>query len=390
MWPGQQPPGGEQNPQDPQQNPYQQPGYQQPNPYQQPGYQQPGYPQAQPGQQGQPGQHAQPGQQGQQGYPQQGQQPGYPQGQQPGYPQGQQQPGYPQPNPYQQPTVPAHAVPGPPGAPRPPDDKRKTAVVAVVAATAVVVAAVVTGVVVMKKDDKGGGKDLADDKASSSAPAKPSGDASSPANPRSDENDPQPSVPGWKVVTNPKWGTQFDVPGDWEVSSSGMISAFEDVKDPAGAPVVGFSAPAFYKSKWCVDDSDKDGNDEETSLAGVGSKGAQGATSTDGAASTAAKDWVWAAYAQTDSKDKVKAGAPEAFTTKSGLSGSVVRATALGLAKKKKCDTDGKAVAFSFKNNKGEYASWILYATTGVGDELPDTTIDKILSTVRLVDVTAS
>lgn len=54
MWPGQQPPGGEQNPQD--QNPYQQPGYQQPNPYQQPGYQETGYPQPNPyGQQpGQP------------------------------------------------------------------------------------------------------------------------------------------------------------------------------------------------------------------------------------------------------------------------------------------------------------------------------------------------
>lgn len=51
MWPGQQPPGGEQNPQD--QNPYQQPGYQQqPNPYQQPGYQQQPNPyQQQPGQQ---------------------------------------------------------------------------------------------------------------------------------------------------------------------------------------------------------------------------------------------------------------------------------------------------------------------------------------------------
>lgn len=360
MWPGQQPPGGEQNPQDPNQNPYQQPGYQQPNPYQQPGYQQ--------------------GQQGQQGYPQ-GQQPGY------GYPQGGPHPGGP--NPYQQPTVPAYAVQAPPGGPQPSDDKRKTAVVAVVAAAVVVVAAVVTGVVVLKKDDQHGGKDVADGKASSSAPAKPSAKTSPPANPRSGDDDAQPTVPGWKVVTNPKWGTRFEVPGDWEVSSAGMISGFEDAKDPTGGPVVGFSAPAFLKSKWCVDDSDKNGYKEETSLAGVGSKGAQGAKSTDEAATKAAEQWVWAAYAQSDPKDKVKAGSPEAYTTTSGLTGSVARATALGLAKKNKCDTDGKSVAFSFKNSDGAYASWILFANAGVDDELPDTTIDKILSTVRLVDVTS-
>ncbi|GAA2922044.1 MULTISPECIES: hypothetical protein [Streptomycetaceae] len=342
MWPGQQPPGGEQNPQDQNQNPYQQPGYQQPNPYQQPGYQQPGY------QQGQPGQ----------------------------------QPGYPQPNPYQQPTVPQYAVPGgQPGGPQP-DDRKKTTIVAIVAATAVVVAAVVTGVVVMNKDDDKGGTSGAGGKASPSA--KPSDTASSPAaNPRGGE-DAAPTVPGWKVVTNPKWGTQFDVPGDWEVAGSSVFSGFEDVKNPTGKPAVGFTAPAYYKSKWCVDDSDKDGRDEDTGLAGVGTKGGQGAKSTDEAATNEAANWVWAAYAQEDPKEKVKIGKPKPYTTKSGLSGSVVTATATGLANKDKCDTDGKSIAFTFKNTKGEYASWVLYANAGVADELPDATVQKILSTVRL------
>ncbi|MGW0855427.1 hypothetical protein [Streptomyces sp. NPDC002690] len=354
MWPGQQPPGGEQNPQDPNQNPYQQPGYQQPNPYQQPGY-----PQGQP----------------------QGQQPGY------GYPQNGQPGG---PNPYQQPTVPAYAVQGPPpGGPQRPDDKRKTAVVAVVAAAAVVVAAVVTGVVVMKKDDKPGGKDVADGKGSPTASVKPTAATSTPANPRSGDDDPKPTVPGWKVVTNPKWGTRFEVPGDWEVSSAGMSAGFEDAKDPTGTPAAVFTAPAYLKTKWCVDDSDKDGNEEETSLAGVGSKGAQGAKSTDEAATKTAEQWVWAAYAQTDPTDKIKVAAPEPYTTTSGLTGSVARATALGLANKNKCDTDGKSVVFSFKNSDGAYASWVLYGATGVDDELPDTTVDKILSTVRLVDITS-
>ncbi|MFJ9058224.1 hypothetical protein [Streptomyces sp. NPDC102409] len=337
MWPGQQPPGGEQNPQDQNQNPYQQPGYQQPNPYQQPGYQQQG------------------------------------------------QPGYPQPNPYQQPTVPQYAVPGGPGGPQ--DDKRKTTIVAVVAATAVVVAAVVTGVVVMNKDDKGGST-VADDKSSASPTAKPSGTTSSPAaNPRGGE-EAAPTVPGWKVVTNPKWGTQFDVPGDWEVAGTGVFSGFEDVKDPTGPPAVGFSAPAHLKSKWCVDDEDKDGSKEDTGLAGVGTKGGQGAKNTNEAATNEAANWVWAAYAQEDPKEKVKVGKPKAYTTESGLSGSVVTATATGLANKGKCDTDGKSIAFTFKNAKDEYASWILYANAGVDDELPDATIQKILSTVRLAEGT--
>ncbi|MFD7969294.1 hypothetical protein [Streptomyces clavifer] len=351
MWPGQQPPGGEQNPQDQNQNPYQQPGYQQPNPYQQPGYQQPGYQQGQPGQPGQ-------------------------------------QPGYPQPNPYQQPTVPQYAVPGgQPGGPKP-DDKKKTTIVAIVAATAVVVAAVVTGVVVMNKDDDKGSTTVADgDKASPSA--KPSEATSSPAdNPRGGE-DAAPTVPGWKVVTNPKWGTQFDVPGDWEVSGGGVFSGFEDVKNPTGKPAVGFTAPAYYKSKWCVDDSDKDGRDEDTGLAGVGTKGGQGAKSTDEAATNEAANWVWAAYAQEDPKEKVKIGKAKPYTTKSGLSGSVATATATGLAKKDKCDTDGKSIAFTFKNAQDEYSSWVLYANAGVDDELPDATIQKILSTVRLAESTS-
>ncbi|ARI55663.1 MULTISPECIES: hypothetical protein [Streptomyces] len=376
MWPGQQPPGGEQNPQDPNQNPYQQPGYQQPNPYQQPGY---------------PQQGQQPGQSGAPGYPpgQPGQPPTQPGYGQPGYgqpPYG--QPGYGQPNPYQQPTVPQYAVGGPPGGPKPDGDKKKTTVIAIVAATAVVVAAVVTGVVLLTGNDDDKSKDVADDKKSAAPSAKPSTSeepSSAPAeNPRGSENDPKPLIPGWKVVTNPKWGTQFDVPGDWEVSSSGVFAGFEDAKDPTGKPVAGFSAPAYYKSKWCVDDSDKDGRDEETELAGVGTKGARGAKNSDEAAKAEAGTWVWAAYAQTDSKDKVKVGDPKPFTTKSGLSGSVVTATATGLAKKEKCDTDGKSIAFSFKNGNDEFSTWILYGPKGVDGELPDTTIQQILSTVRL------
>ncbi|MFH8476610.1 hypothetical protein [Streptomyces sp. NPDC018000] len=354
MWPGQQPPGGEQNPQDQNQNPYQQPGYQQPNPYRQPGYQQ----------QGQVGQ-------------------------QPGYPQQGQHPGYSQPNPYQQPTVTQYAVPGPPDGPQPDGSKKKTTAIAIVTATAVVVAAVVTGVVVMNKDDDKG-KDVADGK-NSSAPAKPSDSTSSPeANPRGTDGDAEPLIPGWKVVTNPKFGTQFDVPGDWEVDAPGTFSYFEDDKKGNHSPLIGFSAPSYYQSKWCVDDSDKDGVKEDKSLAGAGTRGAQGATDAAKNARSEAGTWVWAAYAQHMPQSTIKISEPKQYTTKSGLTGQVVTATAPNVTKRKKCDSDGKSIAFTFKNKKGDFASWVLYGADSVKDELPDATIQKILSTVRLVDVAPS
>ncbi|MFF8845327.1 hypothetical protein ACF08N_21835 [Streptomyces sp. NPDC015127] len=336
MWPGQQPPGGEQNPQD--QNPYQQPGYQQPNPYQQPGYQQP--------------------------------------------------------NPYQQPTAPQYAVPGQmPGAPMPPqDDKKKTTIVAIVAATAVVVAAAVTGFVVLKDDDegtsdKGGGttasKTPGGDKSSEPAPS-PSVD-----NPR-DGSDAKPTIAGWKVVTNPKHGTQFDVPPEWEVAGSGMAHGFEDEKKGDGSAVVMMSAPAYYKSKWCEFDTDKDGKPEDWGLSTVGTKGGKGAKSAAEAAYNEAGNWVWAGYAQTEPKGTVKITKAKDYTTASGLKGSVSTATALGVKKENKCETDGKSIAFSFKDPAGDFKSWVLYANTGVKDEVDDATIQKILSTVRLVEATES
>ncbi|WP_328899107.1 MULTISPECIES: hypothetical protein [unclassified Streptomyces] len=358
MWPGQQPPGGEQNPQDQNQNPYQQPGYQQPNPYQQPGYQQQGQPPNQ----------------------QPGQQPGY------GYPQQGGQGGYGQPNPYQQPTVPQYAVPGPPGDPQPGNDKKKTTVIAIVAATAVVVAAAVTGVIVLNKDDDKDGKNVADDK-KSSAPVKPSGSPSSPEdNPRGGE-DAKPQIAGWKVVTNPKWGTQFDVPGDWEVSPPGVQSFFEDEKKNDGLPLIGFTGPADLKQEWCTDDADKDGVKDKYSLAGTGTRGAQGATDADVNARNEAGTWAWAAFAQHMPKKTIKISKAKQYTTKSGLSGSLVTATAPNVTKRSKCSSDGKSYAFTFKNKKNEFASWVLYAAAGVDDELPNATIEKILSTVRLVPV---
>ncbi|WP_418955830.1 hypothetical protein [Streptomyces tritici] len=362
MWPGQQPPGGEQNPQDQNQNPYQQPGYGQPNPYQQPTAPQPGFPQP--------------------GYPPQGQPA---QGQPP-------QPGYPQANPYQQPTVPQYAVPGAPQPGGPDGQKNKTTLVAIVAALAVVVAAGVTGFLVLGKDKEepqAGG----DPKPSVSATVSGGGTQPPIDNPRGG-SDLKPTIPGWKPVLNPRHGTLYDVPPTWEVAGTGVQSIILDHKKDDGSAYIVMSAPAEYKSKWCSEDSDKDGTMEDSNLANSGTRGGQGATNTSDNARNEAGAWVFGPFAQDEGEAKarqlIKVSPAEAYTSKSGLSGHVATAKVTGLTKKNKCDTDGKSIAFSFKNAKGDFATWVLYANTGVKDEVPDTLIRQILSTVRLAPESAS
>ncbi|MFJ3905610.1 hypothetical protein [Streptomyces sp. NPDC090025] len=378
MWPGQQPPGGEQNPQDPnqQQNPYAQPGGQ-------PGYgQQPGAQGGAQGGYGQPNPYQQPTvQQGGYGQPNPYQQPPAP----PAPPQGG-YPGYGQPNPYQQPTVQQYAMPGPaqPGGDGGNGKKKQTTLIAIVAAVAVLVAGGVTAFLVVGKDDDGK-KNVADDpkpKQSSSAPGTPSAQPSID-NPR-DGAAMQPTVPGWKVVYNPKYGTLFDVPPEWELAKPGVVTYFEDEKKNDGSPVVTMSAPAHFKSNWCAYDTDKNGTKEAWSLGGAGTKGGQGAKDTAEAAFNEAGNWVWAGYAQHMPKGTIKITKAVPYTSASGLSGSMATATAPGIKKRNMCESDGKSVAFSFKNAKGDFSSFVLYAADGVKDELPDDTIKKIMSTVRL------
>ncbi|WP_156724546.1 hypothetical protein [Streptomyces apocyni] len=345
MWPGQQPPGGEQNPQDPNQNPYQQPGYQQQNPYTQPGYQQ------------QPGTQQQPGAQ----------------------PQG----------PWNAPTTPMGAVAKPPG-----DDRKKTTIIAIVAATAVVAAAGVTGYLVLGGDDddkSDTAKPKDDPKPSATAPKDPTPEASpteseEEENPRGTE-DLKPQIKGWKVVVNPKHGTAFDVPADWEIDSPGMITGYEKTDAKAGdKPLIVMSAPAYYKSEWCGDDPDKDGKTDYTRLAATGTKGANGAKSTADAAEKQVPWWVYGGYTQPDKKSITYDKKAKPYTTTAGIKGSYAWARSKDTPQNGKCDTDGKAIVFGFKNAKGDYVAWSLHGATGVDDELPDKDIMKIMSTVRLAD----
>ncbi|MGW4885459.1 hypothetical protein [Streptomyces murinus] len=353
MWPDQQPPGGAQNPQ---QNPYQQPGYQQqPNPYQQPGYQQ--YPQG--GQQ--PGAGQQPGP---------GQYPGAP------GPYGQQQPQWGQ----QPPTVPIQQSPQGGGN----GGGNRTKLIAIVAAAAVVVAACVTGVLVL-----GGSKDGKDDKADGKhtpTSQSPTGASSSPAstdNPRAAESE-KPTVPGWKVVVNPKWGIAYDVPSDWQAQAPDMEVGFEDQKATDGKPLIVMSGTAEDQPKWCTSDDDKDGRTDDTPLAVVGSKGASGAKNTDQIAVNTPAWWVYGGYTQPDKKTITFDKKATPFTTTSGIKGSYAWARSSGTPQKGKCASDGKALTFGFQNSAHDYVSFNFYGAKGVKDEVPQATIMKILGSVRL------
>ncbi|MFF3848075.1 hypothetical protein [Streptomyces sp. NPDC002328] len=339
MWPGQQPPGGEQNPQA-QNNPYQQPGYQQPNPYQQPGFQQP--------------------------------------------------------NPYAQQSQ--WNTPAPAGPPQPGGagggggGGNRTKLIAIVAATAVVVAAGVTGFLVLGGKDKDQDEAAGKGGASPSATAESSGSASAPAassgtgdNPRGTETL-QPTVAGWKVVVNPKRGVAFDVPADWEIQSPTLSQGFEweDKEKPNGYDSIIQSGTVEYKSKWCTADDDKDGKTDDTALAVAGTKGAEGAKSTDEIAINTPAWWVFGGYTEPDKKSISFDEKATAYTTASGIKGSYAWARSTNTPQKGKCDSDGQAITFGFKNSKGDYVSWNLYTAKGVKDELPRTTIMQILSTVRL------
>lgn len=328
MWPGEQPPGGEQNPQS--NNPYQQPGYQQPNPYQQPAYQQP--------------------------------------------------------NPYQQPSQwngPATA-----GMPKPPQNGgNRTKLVAIVAATAVVVAAGVTGFLVLGGDKDNEADGRKDGKPSATASATPSEEPSPSAsenNPRNGEEE-QATIPGWQVVVNTRFGTKFDVPGDWEIDTPGTSVGFEWEKEDGEMSTTTVTAPAYLKTKWCTTDDNKDGREEHTALATAGTRGENGAKSTEEAAETRVPWWIFGGYTQPDKKS-VKQVEPKAYTTKSGIKGHLAMAHSQGTPQNGKCDSEGKAITFAFKNGAGDFVSWNLFAAKDVKDEIPEETVQKILSTVRLTE----
>lgn len=263
------------------------------------------------------------------------------------------------------------------GAPEPPRRSwNRTTVTAVTAAAAVVVACGVTGFLLL--GDDGDGK--ADAKPTATDSASADGTDRSAAKGGSG-----PLVPGWNTVANPKRGITFDAPASWARQSVDWVSYVAEDSDPEEKPLVAMMAPAVFKEKWCTSDDDRNGTQEDTPLASVGTTGEKGAKSTAEAAEDTAQKWVYGAYTQPD-RSRLTIGEPETYRTKTGIEGSLVTVTSSGTPKKGTCDTDGKAVTFAFKNAEGAYVSWTYVGAHGVSDEVPDATIRQILSTVRLYE----
>ncbi|MGW7207351.1 hypothetical protein [Streptomyces sp. NPDC054837] len=274
-----------------------------------------------------------------------------------------QQPGYQQPNPYT-------AQPPPPA---PDGGNRRTRTVALAATAAVVVAALVTGAVLL---GGGGDDETAPDPTRSSASPSASGD------PRTADGL-EPTVDGWKAVANTDLGVAFDVPADWALESRDWVSYVAEDDDPDETPLVAMKGPAVLKAQWCTSDDDKDGRTDDTPLASAGSRGNNGARSTEEIARADSAAWVYGMYTQPDRK-KVTTAAATSFTTASGLTGSVATSESSGVERQDKCDTDGKATTFAFKNAEGDFASWSFFGAAGVDEEVPQATVEKIMSTVRV------
>ncbi|MEU6770578.1 hypothetical protein [Streptomyces sp. NPDC046759] len=249
-------------------------------------------------------------------------------------------------------------------------------------------AACVTGSLILggSQDDADGGGHA---QASASAPRSATASAPASGGPGGGAAE-KPTVPGWKVVVNPEWGTAFDVPPDWDVKPPDMMFGFEnsklDYNDPKnwGKVVIIMSATAVLQENWCLSDADEDGRVDGTALAVAGTKGAEGAKSTGDAALGQVVEWVYGGYTQPDRKSIVPDRTAKPYTTKSGLRGSIAWARSRNTPEKDRCASDGKAVTFGFKDSAGDLVAWSLFGATGVRGELPDSTIMKILGTVRL------
>ncbi|MEU9146147.1 hypothetical protein [Streptomyces sp. NPDC048349] len=267
----------------------------------------------------------------------------------------------PRPQPYTQPSQP-YTQPPPqpytqPSLPRPPEPRkrRRRAVAGICAVTALAVAAAVTAVVYARGQ--------AGDRAEPSDPSKP-------------------LIAGWKTVVNPRHGTAFDVPPDWEVAEPTVFSGYTDRKDPDKV-LIGHTAPAFYKSQWCSIDANGDGRIEDVKLGAAGTKGAEGAASTTEVAQKSAPTWVYAAHTQPD-KSLVTWDEPVEYRTKSGVEGTYVKARSAGAPQPHRCAGDGQAVVFGFRNSKGGFVAWDFHGRTGVPGAVGDDLVMRILSTVRL------
>lgn len=385
MWPGEQQPGGQSGgqqypsgntPQQPQ-GPYGQP----PHPYSQPGYQQPGYPpsgQQQPAQPGPPPQQQPYAPQQPYGTPSPYGQPGY---QQPGPPPG----GYPAPQAWGPP-----APGGPDGGPPPGGRSKATVAVAIGAALAVIAAVVVTVALVS------GGKKKAD--AHDTTPPSPTSTTSASAEPTptptatqapdssdagddprgpAGSTDVTPVIAGWQPVKREARNSVFDVPPDWTLDSESMSIGYAD---DSGKPQVTVGAPAYFKKDVCTDGKNS------VASATAGTKGGAGASSIRAAAENEATAWARWAFQEGGKGTVSKPLNSKAFHNSYGITGWQAQATMTSVPKANKCSSNGIAYTVAWLDPaqaKPTPVVWVLWARQGVPDQIAQSVIDKIKSSIR-------
>ncbi|WP_269857246.1 hypothetical protein [Streptomyces sp. RPT161] len=268
--------------------------------------------------------------------------------------------------------------PGPPTLPPQPPNRRRTTIGIAVAAAVVLIAAGV-GVAMGLRD---GGGDTTTNAASptpsaavSAAPSNAAPSAPPEAGPRGDGSNVQPVVPGWQAVVRADRKVAFDVPQGWTVKQQDVLIGFEDEK---GNPAVGMGAPAIYKENYCG------GN---TNAAAAGTKGAEGAKSVQDAAENQAQAWAYYGFNDMKSKQKgtLKSTSATPFSNSHGINGYLASATETNVPKTNQCATDGAAYAIAWVGHNSQLTVFVLYTSTGVPSEVPSQTIKTIEGSIRQI-----
>jgi hypothetical protein len=260
----------------------------------------------------------------------------------------------------------------------------------------VIVAAVVTGVFVLRDGDEGEGSDPNAGGGGTSAPTgEPTGegeDEEASAGIGTDPDDPRQPVPrtpdpvvapDWQVQTIQNRHNAFDVPPDWELGTDGSMVAYEDDREGSeteGEPLVAMSGVSTYMDDWCAD------SEYGVSWRAVaGTKGGQGATSTEEAARDEARTWALAAY-DLEQRGRLEVSAPAPFESDHGITGHTATATIADVPEDPadECGTfDGRVVTVSYLDLNNDLATWVLVADTGFDGELDDETIARMMSSLR-------
>ena len=278
---------------------------------------------------------------------------------------------------------------GPEGG-RPPGRNKTTIGIAIGAALAVIAAVVVTVVLV-----NGGDKKKTD--AQDSTPPTPTATSASPtpttqtptAAPTSgsdDEDNPRgPAgstdvhavIPGWQPVKRAERNSLFDVPPGWKVDKESWTIGYTDDNDKLQ---VAAGAPAYYMENACTNGKDTFAN------ATAASKGGSGAASLKAAAENEARAWAKWAF-QEHGKGTVSAAQnSKAFHNAYGIDGWQAHATMTGVPKANKCSSNGIAYTVAWLDPaqaKPTVVIWVLWARQGVPNQLAQSVVEQIKSSIR-------